>query len=260
MIIGSTALKYYFPDFKREPKDLDIIDKIQNYIINGSVKIERLTNPILIDYYNDRCPTYIGLNELYTLKISHSFWELENGSWDKHIFDIQFMKENGCKLIQSLFYDLYNYWNKIHGENKRSNLEMTSKDFFNNALKFPIPHDDLHYILIKHEYFNQKKPTFDKILKDGEEVAVDEQKFNLLTEKEKYNLVVEEVMCMAMERYNKDYYKTAFSKMLKKFIISHAPMWEALWIIQNHKELIRTIPFDFIEFFNKNIKYEKINS
>lgn len=25
LIIGSTALKYYFPDFKREPKDFDIV-------------------------------------------------------------------------------------------------------------------------------------------------------------------------------------------------------------------------------------------
>jgi len=260
MIIGSTAIKHYFPDFKREPKDVDVIQDVMTYKIKDGVKVEYLDNPILVNYYKGHCPVIIGLDELYTLKISHSFWNLENGSWEKHIFDIQYMKEKGCKLILPLFNDLYVYWNTIHGKNKRSELEMTSEDFFDNALSFPIPHDDLHYILIKHPYFNQDKPTFDKILKDGEEVAVDEKKFNLLTEKEKYNLVIEEVMCMAMERYNKDYYKSAFSKMLKKFIISHAPIWEALWIIENHKELIRTIPFNFIDFFNKNIKYEKIDS
>lgn len=29
MVIGSTAIKYWFPDFPREPKDIDIIGDYQ---------------------------------------------------------------------------------------------------------------------------------------------------------------------------------------------------------------------------------------
>ncbi len=242
MIIGSYAIKHHFPDFVRDPKDMDIVEGTLNTLPDSDVKVEFLKNPILIEWYGKKYPYIIGKDELYTLKVSHSFWELENGSWEKHMWDIQFMKEKGCRLILHLFYKLYNYWNKVHSNNKRSNLKMNSEEFFDNAITFPVGHDDLHEILIKHSYFNQDKPTYTKILKDGAEIEVNEDKFNLLTEKEKL------------------YYRSAFAKMLKKFIISHAPIWEAIWIIENHKKLVTTIPFNFIEFFNKNIKYEEINS
>lgn len=100
-------------------------------------------------------------------------------------------------------------------------------------------------MLIQHKYFNQDNPTYTLILKDNCEVDVDENKYNTLTELQKYNLVFEEVAIMCYERYNNMYYKAGYAKMLKKFIISHAPIWEALWIIQNHKLLLTTIPFNF---------------
>lgn len=86
------------------------------------------------------------------------------------------------------------------------------------------------------------------------------KKFNQLTEKEKFNLVTEEVMVMALERYGNLYYKKAFNRMLKKFIISHAPIWEAIWIVQNHKELLTNIPFNFIEFLNNQIKQNELQT
>lgn len=121
-----------------------------------------------------------------------------------------------------------------------------SKDFFDNAITCKIPHDTLHELLIKHEYFKgQEKPTYSLILKDNCEVDVDEDKFNQLTELQKYNLVFEEVAVMAAERFKDKHYQASYAKMLKKFIISHAPIWEALWIIENHKLLLTTIPFDY---------------
>jgi hypothetical protein len=44
---------------------------------------------------------------------------------------------------------------------------------------------------------------------------------------------VEEVQVMAWERFKKDKWYIGYSKMLKKFLINHAPMWEALFIIEN---------------------------
>ncbi len=257
MIIGSTAIKHWFPDFTREPKDLDYVvyrkETFDKQLLEGlsDEKVEVLENPVLLDYINQ---PVCSPNELYTLKISHCFWDLPNKTWDKHMWDIQFLKSKGCVFIPELFNDLYEYWNTLHGVNKRSNLDMSADEFFDNFITFPVEHDTLHELLIQHEYFvNQDKPTYTKILIG--EVLVSEDKFNLLTEQEKFNLVFEEVAVMALERYSDLYYKAAYNKMLKKFIINHAPMFEAVWIIENHKKLLTEIPFNFIKHLN-----EKINS
>ena len=81
-----------------------------------------------------------------------------------------------------------------------------------------------------------------------------------LQEKEKFNLVFEEVAVMALERYGDMYYKKAYNRMLKKFILNHCPIWEGIWIVQNHKELLQNIPFNFMEFLNKQIKQNENNT
>lgn len=265
MIIGSTCIKHWFPDFPREPKDIDYITSQQFPVEESSyftrdtnLKIEILDNPVLQSYVlneHGHIPKYCPKDALYTLKLSHSFWSLDNGSWEKHMWDIQWLKDKGCVLIEPLFYELYLHWCTFHGSNKRSNLEMNSEQFFDNAVNFPVSHDTLHEMLIQHEYFNnQQAPTYTLILKDNCEVDVDEKKYNQLTELQKYNLVFEEVAVMAHERYNKVLYKKAYNIMLKKFIISHAPLWEAMWIIQNHKLLLTTIPFNFIKHLDNEIR------
>lgn len=253
MVIGSTATKHWFPDFPREPKDIDIIKNMYIKSYTSDKKIEWLENKVLENYFTKPIEV-ITPNELYTLKISHVFWDLENNSWDKHIWDIQFLKEKGCKIILPLFYKLYDYWNEVHGKNKRSVLNMSAEKFFDNVVNFPIEHDYLHTLLIQHPYFKgQELPTYTKILKDGAEVDVSEEKFNLLTEQEKFNLVFEEVAVMGIERYGEMYYKKGYNRMLKKFILNHAPVWEAIWIVMNHKEL-SNCPFDFLTFLNNKIK------
>jgi len=205
MIIGSTAIRYHFPYFPREPKDVDIIkgSKFNDYF-PVDFKREYLENPILLQYCKD--DDFLDKNSLYTLKISHCFWDLENGSWNKHIWDVQWLKEKGCKFIPELFYQLYAYWETIHGKNKRSNLEMSAEQFFDNVVNFPVEHDFLHTLLVQHDYFgNQNLPMYVKILKDRAEVDVSEEKFNKLTEKEKFNLVFEEVAVMSFERFGDIY-------------------------------------------------------
>jgi hypothetical protein len=147
------------------------------------------------------------------------------------MFDIQFLKSKGCEIDKDLFYKLYNYWEKIHGKNKRSDLNMNSSEFFNNAIN--TPHDYFHTIL-------NETPIYTKILKDNEEVDVSEEKFDILSFEDKCDLVREEVMVMAYERYNKSLdFVSAYSKMMKKFITNHAPMWEAIFIIENYITLHR---------------------
>lgn len=253
MIIGSTALRWHFPDFPREPKDIDYIGFLHDNPPEG-LRLEKLNNPILEEWYDGMPPTYIDKDELYTLKISHCFWDLENGSWQKHMWDVQWLKEKGCKLIPNLFYKLFDYWESVHSKRKASNLDMTAAEFFDNALDYPFDHDYVHEVLIKHPYFEgQAEPTYKKVLKDGAEVDVDMNKFEALTYKEKFNLTFEECANMATERYSHMYYKKAYEVMLKKFILSHCKIEQGIWIIQNHKELLTQIPFNFIQFLNSQL-------
>lgn len=223
-LIGSRAIKKLFPNFKREPKDFDFLvnEKLPSKIENG-IRYEYHENHILYKYIKENG---INANVLYTLKVSHIFWDI---FWEKHMFDIVFLQENGATLIKPLFEDLYQYWCVFHGKNKRSNLEMSAKEFFNNALK-TYNHDLLHT-------FINPTPIYTKILKDGAEVDVDENKFNLLTHEEKLDLGREEIYVMAFERLFDRNYRVAYAWMLKKFIIEHAPMWEALYLIQNYREM-----------------------
>jgi len=241
-LIGSQALKQFFPNLKREPKDFDYLveTKMPTNNQNGIVE-EYHENPVLFKYLSEN---ELTPDVLYTLKVSHIFWDI---FWDKHMFDIVFLKENGAKLIRPLFDELYEYWNVFHTKNKRSNLDMSAKDFFNNALK-TYNHDLLHTYITPN-------PTYFKVLKDGAEVDVDENKFNNLTFDEKVDLVREEVYVMAFERlFNRDY-RVAYAWMLKKFIREHAPMWEALFIIENYRHIQRC-PINYVKIIKDRIEQE----
>lgn len=251
-LIGSTRIKQLFPDFKREPKDLD-------YAVDKKMKstkgTEYLYNPVLCKYLVDQGLNEVTADVLYTLKISHVIgWNI---NWQKHLFDINFLTKQGCKLIKPLFDDLYEFWTNYHVKNKRSNLKMSAEDFFNNAITCPIPHDDLHELLIQHEYFQgQEKPTYTKVLKDNAEVEVSEEKFNQLSFEEKCNLVREEVYVMSWERkFHKDY-RISYSTMLQKFIISHAPLWEGIFILQNYKDLYHPI-FNYFKHLDYATRLEE---
>lgn len=221
ILIGSTAIKHWFPDFRRVPNDVDYIVSDYRENENG---VEYHINGILKDYPED----ILSANDLLTLKVSHLFWDIR---WDKHMFDAQFMIKKGCTIDRVLFDQLYTYWQTIHGPNKRSDLAIRADDFFNNALK-KYDHDYLHTLL-------NPIPTYTKVLKDGAEVEPDEVKFQALSHDDKLALLREEVYVMAYERLAGRTYTAAYTWMLKKFIMNHAPIWEALWIIENFIELHR---------------------
>ena len=238
MIIGSTAIKHHFPDFNREPKDVDITYHNGIKIVYSEIgkKTEYLENPIL-----DVSLRFATPNELYTLKMSHLIgWDI---NWEKHMFDLQFLKSRGCVLDKELFNNLYDYWNTVHVKNRRSNLDMSAKEFFDNALQ--TPHDYYHTLL-------NPSPTYLKVLKDGCEVDVCENKFNKLSFEERCALVHEEVVIMAVERWPEMDYRFAYSKMLKKFILNHSPIWEGIFIIENYKYLSKC-PVQLFKTLNKKL-------
>ena len=236
VLIGSQAMKHHFPDFNRTPKDIDFATDVKT---KGNREIEMLYNPIVVEVSKGEV---ISKEYLLTLKMSHLFWNI---NWEKHLYDVLFLQSKGVNYDKELFYRFYEFHNELH-KNNRSDLKMTSDEFFNNALKSEVEHDFIHTLI-------KEVPTYTKILKDGAEVEPCEEKYNNLSFEEKCSLVSEEVMVMAWERYSNERYLQAYYKMLKKFIISHAPMWEALFIIENFNSLYKA-PFNFIKTINNGLQ------
>lgn len=236
VLIGSTVIKKHYPDFPRIPKDTDYA--VDKYIKNED-GIEYLLNPIICSMYSDG--EEISLNHLLTLKASHLFFDI---NWEKHMWDVQFLLNKGHVIDKPLFYELYEFWNTFH-KNKRSNLKLSAEKFFDNAITCPYPHDWLHTLL-------QNPPTYTLLLKGNDTVEVCEDRFNQLSFQQKCDSVFEEVAIMAFERYSNLYYKVAYNKMLKKFIMGHAAIWHSLFIIENYK-LLQVPKFNFLQFLTNKI-------
>jgi len=246
ILIGSKAIKHHYSDFPREPKDTDyVLFEFQNYGVIKTPGIEYLHNKIISYLYYQTNNKVISSDHLCTLKASHLCWDI---NWEKHMFDLQFLLKKGCKTDSELFWKLYNYWNEFHGKNKRSDLKMSKEDFFDNAVNYDSgEHDELHKII-------NSIPIYTKVLKDGAEVELDENKFYNLSFEEKLEFVREECYIMAYERYKHLDYRIAYNKMLKKFIISHAPKFSLIFILENYIELQRKPKYNFIEKINNNLK------
>lgn len=243
-VIGSTAIKHYYPDFPRNPKDIDIavkneiVEKTFKELINPREEI--LLNPVICKYATKY---YLEPELLLTLKVSHLPWNI---NWDKHLFDTQFLLSKGLKINKELFYELYDYWTVIHGKNKRSDLKMTKEDFFDNVFKEKFDHDYLHTLV-------NPVPTYLSMLEDGQEVNISEEKWNNASAEQKDNLIKEEVFVMAYERYGSLNYRFAYNRMFKKYLISHAPLYVFLYAVKHYQRLYRPAE-DFITKINIQLK------
>lgn len=223
--IGSTAIKHWYSDFNRIPKDIDYIVKC-GLQYNKEPGIEYLENPII--YNLAKGERFLNPCMLTTLKASHLMWDL---SWEKHMWDLQFLLKKGNRINPYLFFKLYDYWNTVHVKNKRSDLKMSKEDFFTNAINYDEhEHDELHKLI-------NPTPVYTLVLKEGKEVELCETRYNNLSHEQKMSFVSEEVMVMSYERYKHLNYRAAYARMLKKFIISHAPTFSLIFILENYIEL-----------------------
>lgn len=229
MLIGSKAAKVWYPNF-REPKDEDHFspdpdlpgDNFWHKSFPISWAEPRIANP----------------EELYTIKVSHAPWALQNGSWEKHMQDILFYQDKGVEFNRSMYDILNPVWKEVHGK-KRVNLDMTKDDFFNDAVDRKYDHDSLHDSVAYGDV-----PMYTRILKDGSDVLVDNGKFWAMSQEDKFKTIREEVYATALERWviPSDYRispRLAYARAMKKSIISLFKGKWALFITLNYKDLYK---------------------
>lgn len=226
VLIGSKALQKYQGFENRKNKDIDYFsdEKIEN--------AETFFHPDILQYFGD-VNRAASLDELYTIKISHIFWDI---NWDKHIYDILNMQDMEAQLIEELYNVLYKIWEEKYGK-KKANLNVMASEFFTEKVTRIYDHDSIHASVAYYD-----SPLFNKILVDGEEVKVDRNKFEALSLEDKLKLVREEVYATALERIlipseYKESPRKAYKWALKQTIISFSKGWFPLFIILNITDL-----------------------
>ena len=222
-LVGSTALSHRLS--LRPAKDVD-------YFSDEETDGENFYDPRLEQWDWGRVAT---LDELYTIKVSHIFWDLRNGTWEKHWADIIRMQPHAMWIPQ-LHHILYPIWEDRYGK-KKVNLNAKPEDFFNKQVRRIYQHDSIHASVAYYD-----RPLFERVLKDGHEVMVDWNKFCMLSLDEKLKLVREEIYATALERQiiPSDYtmfYRVGYRWALKQTITSFWKGKWALWIALHAAEL-----------------------
>lgn len=230
LIIGSTAMNQYV-DCGREAKDFDV------YCPDEGQSGDRFWHDSFNDWIAPGTDRFATLNELYTMKVSHSYWSLPNGSWQKHMYDILTLKNAGATLDLDLHKKLYKVWEEIHGK-KIMNLDQEAKDFFSDAVKRIYEHDSIHVSVAYGE-----RPMYERFLKPGAEVNMDMEAIKNAPFEDQLALFREEIYATALERIviPKNYKcspHAAYAWATKRTITSLTKGWSARFIVENYDHFI----------------------
>lgn len=258
LVIGSVALNKYIPGY-RKPKDLDVFARPDDPTLLKYQANQKRVEPFWHDNFSntpiDR-DGFATLDELYTIKVSHAYWELNNGSWQKHMADINAMKSIGAKLDMDLHKLLYNIWTVKHGS-KKMNLNQEADSFFKDAVVRIYDHDSIHRSVAFGEY-----PLYEDILKDGATVDIDPVKLWSMDHETLVKLFREEIAATALERWMiPTEYKfsagRAYHLALKKTIVSLTRGKSARFIVTHFEDFCK--PHDYMSIHNaKRDKLERL--
>jgi hypothetical protein len=230
ILIGSKAMASYPYWEDRKVNDVDYFTDL-DIKENG---VETFFHNALLEYFEEDEERTASIDELYTIKVSHIFWDV---NWDKHAYDIlKFQDFGNADLIPDLYDILYGIWRERYGD-KKVNLNVMAADFFKNTVKRDFVHDSIHASVAYYD-----EPLFNVILAENEAVKVDQNKFWAMSHADQIKLVREEVYATALERlvipsgytYSP---RTAYKWALKKTITSFSKGWFPLFVVQNLLEL-----------------------
>ena len=246
LIYGSQAIKHFFSNYERECKDVDMICKPdEEVIIKSNLRIEKYwISEFEYIFQNNLDPLYVDPNFLYTIKASHLAWDIR---WDKHMHDLIFLQEQGCKLDMQLFKDLYSRWQIIHSK-KKVKMNVKNEEFFKENIYRKYDHDYLHTQVMFYD-----RPLNEKLRENLDSPYCSENLWNYLSEDDKLKCALEEIHVLALERYllrPVDRYTVSHAvvKMLKHMIVSTTSGWFNLFLILNFNKLRKMELYRLKEF------------
>lgn len=249
VLIGSAAIE------ERAGNLLGRLSKDRDYLtLNPVPGADNVDGSGILDKYSF-VEEIATLDEVYTLKVSHSPWVIDSlSNWYKHLWDVQKLKEHGAHLIPELHDAAYREWEARRGA-KNVNLDQDKEAFFNNSVKRYYEHDSVHAAVALGS-----EPAFNKILADGSEVKTSRRKFESLPDFQKRALVYEETFVLSLERdlipysieraepAGKGEMYDSYRKQLRLLITQYSKGWWTRWIIEHYQEVF-TPPLDYWKMF-----------
>lgn len=255
LVVGSTALNHAGLNW-RKAKDFDIwISKdetlIETKVDSHIIPIELIQLVPVFPNTNIATP-----NAVYTIKCSHLGWNIK---WEKHKSDVIYLKSIGCSLIPELYNKLVKYWETVHGDKTHLSLNKSKTEFFDDFVNHEYDHDLLHEIVAR-----PNKPIYESVLKNGQQVLIDRNKFLSLSKNQQINMFREEIKVIALERYLipskfKIGILKAYLLSLKKTITNLTKNWATQFIVENLYEFSNMENDDWVNNFREHIGEIKMN-
>ena len=195
------------------------------------------------------------LDEVYTLKVSHSPWIITTvDKWSKHMGDIRLLRQAGCRVIEPLHEAAYRQW-EIRKGPKKVNLDQEREKFFGGGVTRYFHHDSVHAAVAL-----SKAPAFNLILGQESEVKVSRELFGKLDHEAQKRLVYEEAMVLSLERdllprkfkmertpTTLDIYES-YRRQLRLLITVYSKGWWPRWIIENYFDVLDP-PLNYWDMF-----------
>ncbi len=131
LIFGSQAARFWFPDFPRNPADLDIMSKEPKM----SKDVQHYWWPTfeeIIDRNKDE--KYLDPEFLLVIKMAHARWDIH---WNKTLSDILFFKKKGIKADPEIYRKLVKDFTETHKKKWATLKGKDSETFFQDAVKRP---------------------------------------------------------------------------------------------------------------------------
>jgi hypothetical protein len=223
----------YVPD--RKVGDFDAFTN-ESVVLGGDHRADLFWHDSLLEWWDNDTDRFATLNELYTIKVSHAYWEPRTwapDTWDKHMSDVVKLKQAGAHLVLELHGLLYKIWEEKYGK-KIIDLNMDKSAFFDDAVPRTYDHDSVHYSVAYGEL-----PIWESVLREGEEIAMDMAKIKALPFETQVKLYREEIYATALERWviPRNYRispRLAYAWAVKKTIISLTKGWSARFLVENY--------------------------
>jgi hypothetical protein len=229
IVIGTTALAEHGM-WIRQPEDVDVA---ATYKVPGK---DTIVLPQKILALIPEINGYATPDAVYTIKCSHLGWDIK---WKKHKKDVLTLKHKGCKIIPKLYEALVAHWKEVNGNKDFLDMYKTKEEFFDDAVPKVIEHDMLHKIST-----SPYKPIYMDLHENGQEVAIDKNKFDVLPLWKQIRMFQEEIAVIAVERWlinpmckNKYHWIQAWDKALHKTMVALTKDWMTDFMIEHLSEL-----------------------
>lgn len=234
--VGSTALRLQGLTDRIGDKDVWFPERLQGEVdttgIDASFVPTNIFRELLIHCVEIDGQVVADPNALLTIKCSHLGWDI---NWDKHARDAVMLMNKGYRIIPVLYHMLVAFWNEAHRDKSYLSLYQTKEQFFTDNVTYVYDHDFLHELAAL-----PNKPMYSKCLVDGQEVAIDKNKFDQMLFSDQFQMFLEEISVIAAERWliptkihGKIDIGKAYRMAVKKTICSLTKNWATDFLIFN---------------------------